>query len=352
MSVSEKVLDKVRKLIALAEHPNTGDAEREAFLAKADQMMTQHAIDEAMLALVDPARKTEPITERFEFVSADHKWFGQFRSMMVGIVAAGRCKGANHYDGTITLVGYRDDVEYVKMVWLSVYMGFVAKLDPTWDASKTEDSNVKTLKDAGWKWERIAAAGGFDWPDGGKLKRAYRRECARLGVEPVSHTQRHEAYRNSFADSFVAEVRARLRRMQSAGQQTVRDAKPGAELALRDRSESVNEAYWMLFPNLRPLTPEQEAEQRAKWAAEDAAEQAQLDAMTPAERAAYDREEAKQEAKRERDYERWNRNNQRAQRRLYDEQGWEIGAKAGQQVDLSGGRNNVGGRTTHPGLEG
>ena len=57
----DQALDKVRKLINKAEHPDTDPAEAKIYRAKADAMMLQYAIREASLNAARPeAERSKP----------------------------------------------------------------------------------------------------------------------------------------------------------------------------------------------------------------------------------------------------------------------------------------------------
>src|SRR3954447_1427343 len=57
MTAPDRVLERVRKLLATAEHPNTPPAEAEAMSEKAAELMARYAIDQALLEQVDGARQ-------------------------------------------------------------------------------------------------------------------------------------------------------------------------------------------------------------------------------------------------------------------------------------------------------
>lgn len=334
----ESILEKVRALIALSENHGATEEERDSALAMADKLMTKHAIERAMLEASAPEQRTTPTSKRVNLFTFNAEFHDSLTSLVRHLASHYRVRPVRHVRpaGDYTLVGYSEDLEYFEIVWTSVYLAFVARMVPSWSATDTEDANVYRLKEAGIKWERIATLGGFPWPDGGKLKRAYRREAARLGVEAKPHTQRHNAYRRSYAEAFVARISARTYRQQETRNQDV-SATPGAAVALRDRSAFVDDLLYQLFPEFAPATPAEMQALRRKAEAERAEELARLEAMTPKQRKDWEHAQAAQEA-------RWNREYQREQQRreaMYDSTGADAGRKAADQVDLSGGRNNV-----------
>jgi hypothetical protein len=331
---TESQLDKVRKLIALANGASTDD-ERELALSKADAIMTKYAIDAAMLAVAKPAERVAPTSRRVKLYAWSEEFNKQFIRLVRSLEDHYRIRAVRHIDvvGEYTLIGYGADLDYFELVWTQVYLSFIARMEPSWDSNATEDSNVYRLKTAGIKWERIATLGGFDWPDGGRLKRAYRRECARLGEQPIPHTQRHAAYRLSYAAGFVARIVERTYRQEETRNATV-SATPGAEVALRDRAAYVDDLLYQLFPALRPMTKEELERYNAAQAQRSAALQAKLDAMTPDERAKYEARQAREEAQWAKQYYK----DQAAQARLRDYAGEAAGRTAADSVDLAVGK--------------
>jgi hypothetical protein len=59
MPVDDAVLARIRKLLAMAEHPGTPPAEAEAAATAAERLIVKHAIDEALLAARSDVR-TKP----------------------------------------------------------------------------------------------------------------------------------------------------------------------------------------------------------------------------------------------------------------------------------------------------
>jgi len=172
-------------------------------------------------------------------------------------------------DTSLSLSGFPDDIEYFQMLWLSTYLQFSNKLFPKWDTEKSLDENVKFLKDAGFKWKEIWLIGnnalystgsqlvspkgkpiGRPPNDNHELIRAYRRQCEREGVLPENHTQRHGAYRESYALGFQVRLAQRITELRlyaevEAGKTT------GAEVALVDSSRRVADLVNSLYPNMK-----------------------------------------------------------------------------------------------------
>lgn len=121
-STEDRVL-RIKKLLNKAEAKGTTEAEREAFNAKAQQLMIEWGIEAAMLANADET-KTERIVT-MEVVNAAPKSYS-YEMTHVGIaVAQGLgCQGLlqRKRDGRVNLliVGYESDVQRVDMLFAAL----------------------------------------------------------------------------------------------------------------------------------------------------------------------------------------------------------------------------------------
>lgn len=324
----KKLLQKIRGLLELANDERNHEGEREAAFAKAQQLMDQHRIESAMLDYGKSTPTRFPIHYQIKIpysIFSDKKY-----SMLYYI--------AEHFDvrcvwnGEIaSLTGMQDSIEMMELVYTLTVMEFETKIEPVWSSERSFDANVFALHGAGRKWVDIARTanrhGGNprtgkpgSTTDGSWLRSAYARECARQGIQPRRQTQRHEAYQESFASSFLGTILMRLRKMRKDAD----EARGGsvdnlpAIMSVKDR---VNAAFWQKFPHLHPDAIKKRTEEYR------AAQQARLDAMTPEQRAKYERDMAKPIKS--------------SSKTTYDEHGWAAGNQAAQRVDLLGGKNRV-----------
>lgn len=336
----EKILTRVRKLLDKANDVSIPEVERQLFLDKADELMIKHAIDEALLmSKMSKEDRRKPINERFRAADENAPHWEKFRTVLRYIARLYHVRSAFYGNsGDVHLVGYFEDVEYVKMKFLNVYLHFSKTIDPRWDKSLTPEHNVYNFKVAGQRWDDIqyaAAMNGVDKPLHW-FKPAYRRHCRFIGEEPTRHTQRNFAYRESFAEAFRTRICERIEELMRDRDKATEDA--GALVAVKDLGAEVDEMYWSLFPHLRPETAEQRAEREARMAEWERQEQLRkeqherlLESLSPEERKAYDREqeaEKREQARRDRDY--W-----RQQSKLFDSDGHKGGAASADKVDLS-----------------
>ena len=332
----EKILDRVRKLLDLANGAGATDSERQAALDMADKLMLKHAIDEAMLeASMSKEERRKPISSHFQASDPHAPHWQKFKTVMSYLAKLQRVRVAFHYNGDVTLVGYFEDVEYVKMKFLNVYLHFSKTIDPRWDNALTPEHNVYNFKVAGRQWQDIqeaAAYNGVDKPFHW-FKPAYRRHCKLIGEEPTRHTQRNFAYRESFAEAFRTRICERVDQLIKERENMTAEA--GALVLMRDLGIEIDEMFYTLFPSFRPATAEEIAAMEARIKERERLEQEELErkleAMSPKERAEYDRqqeEERRRQARADKDY--WKRLSA-----SYDSAGHAGGRASADKVDLS-----------------
>src|SRR5205085_1918517 len=96
------------------------EAEAEAFLAKAQELMARHAIDEAMLATV--GQEADEIVQDHQVITAP---YASAKSVLLGAVGrANRCRVVTESSrgGRVyaTIVGHATDVENVRLLFLAL----------------------------------------------------------------------------------------------------------------------------------------------------------------------------------------------------------------------------------------
>ena len=129
----DRLLDRVRKLLAKAEDDGVTPAEAQALTAKAAELMAKYGIDRALLAAVRP--ETDAPASRM--VDIDNPWGKVKAHLLCGLGAAMRCQCImlTTRDGLrIHVFGYASDIERTDLLYTSVLIqmwhGLAAALVP------------------------------------------------------------------------------------------------------------------------------------------------------------------------------------------------------------------------------
>lgn len=197
---SDPVLTRVRNLLAKAESTQF-EAEATAFTAKAQELMTRHAIDMAMLGHGAVGDNEEPIMIRIPLDAP----YVDAKALLLHVVAeAGRCRSAQHGRLDLAVVmGFAHDVAAVEMLFTSLLVQAQAAL----------------------------AAAGENAPPGTRV--------------------RSQAFRSAFLVAFASRIGDRLRAINERVVETATAESGGSfQLVLRDRSDAVEEAFNRRFSRL------------------------------------------------------------------------------------------------------
>ncbi len=349
----EKILDRVAKLLAIAEHPNTPGPEADVALMQANKLIAKHAIEEALLRQHQTVGERRALVNKQIVVGAGSGFSSTLRTVMLYAADANRVSVAFLSTGSAVLFGADEDVAWVEMLFSMIKLQFLLKIDPKWDDSKSYDENVYNLKVAGTSWKDInaesvkhgsrdarkwtqtagyldretekpyykreyrnvqvtkrneesgAVFGTWEAPEeklSGILIAAYKRWAANVGDDSPVTTQNPRAYKRSYADAFSSRMAMRFLEMKQANEAEM-DTIPGAAVAIRDLKAEAKQAMWDMFPDLSP-----EARERRRQAAyeqqqrEDTEDQAKLDAMTPKQRDAFLEKEERQRRRQDEAY--------------------------------------------------
>ncbi|MFE7560324.1 DUF2786 domain-containing protein [Kitasatospora sp. NPDC057500] len=207
-----RMLSRIRALLAKAESTDFPE-EAEALTAKAQQLMTQHSIDEALLA-VDVADPHAPGALR---IGVDNPYEGPKTMLLDAVAAANRCRvvWAKEF-GFCTVIGFDADLDGVELLYTSLLV-----------------QATHAMQQAG----------------------------ARQHLDGASRTK---AFRQSFLVAYAARIRERL---AEATERTTSDAAAGRHLredgtaeqlvpderllpALKARTEAVDQEVGRMFPKL------------------------------------------------------------------------------------------------------
>ncbi|MDH6578405.1 DUF2786 domain-containing protein [Kitasatospora sp. MAP5-34] len=207
-----RMLSRIRALLAKAESTEFPE-EAEALTAKAQQLMTQHSIDEALLAVGQPSKDT-PAALR---IGVDNPYEGPKTMLLDAVAAANRCRAvwAKEF-GFCTIVGFDAALDGVELLYTSLLV---------------------------------------------QATSAMHRAGSRQHLGGASRTK---AFRQSFLVAYAARIRERL---TVATEQTTSDAAAGKHLredgtaeqlvpderllpALAAREEAVDRTVGQMFPKL------------------------------------------------------------------------------------------------------
>ncbi|MEY9962279.1 hypothetical protein ABIA33_000300 [Streptacidiphilus sp. MAP12-16] len=199
-----RMLGRIRALLAKAESTEFPD-EAEALTAKAQQLMAQHSIDEALLAASSGSR-AEPGACR---IGVDNPYEAPKALLLDAVASANRAKSVWTKDlGFCTVVGFPADLEAVELLYTSLLVQATSAMN---------------------------SAGTQSGGSGGS---------------------RTKSFRQSFLIAYASRIRERLTEATAqvteevlAGLRTEGDASPALLPVLAAREEAVQESTERMFPN-------------------------------------------------------------------------------------------------------
>lgn len=271
---TEDILRKVRGLIAKA-NATDFEGEREAFMAKADQLMEAYAIETWQLETGDDDEKAKLIVRR----DFDMQWWSDLKGvhhdakssvwwLFSACVRHCRCRTSVSLFSfsTIPVFGLQADLDYLDLLFTDLFIQLFDKLKPKYDPNKSMGENIMRAKEAGMKYTDIAVwLGHPEWRemvygergyghwktcDNGKMLREYKNYLKSIGKTPKDVVSAHpDAWAISFTSAFTSRIQTRLRNQ-------VEEREAGytgsMELVLRDIAKMAEEALFDAFPDLRP----------------------------------------------------------------------------------------------------
>ncbi len=123
---SDPLLGRIRNMLAKAES-TTFEAEALAFTAKAQELMTRHAIDAALVQSGAPNRHEQPTALRFPIEAP----YVEAKAQLLHTVAqAGRCRAVLHVSlAMCTVVGFSSDLASVELLFTSLLVQAQTAMD-------------------------------------------------------------------------------------------------------------------------------------------------------------------------------------------------------------------------------
>lgn len=323
---------KIESLLRLASDPSASEAEREQAQDRADAIMFNYRIDQAMLFKTGESVAREVVVKEYDPAASE-----EFRSttshIRANIFIHSGCMVYDSY--RLTVVGYEEEIQMAEMLWSQVFLHFTRTVFPKWETHRTFDANVYDLKSAGYSWPYVREQGmKHDGGDsagkltaknaGGKLRTAFKREANRRGVAVQPGKQQPmvpDKWRRSFADAYASKLVQRLADLKSKNEAEVGEA---GVLALVSEQDRIQQQFYALFPDMNPEVQKRRHEEYK------AAEEARWNALTDEEKKAEKDREYKASMK-------WARRASK-QSSYYDDAGWNAGSRAAENADLGQGR--------------
>lgn len=258
-----RLISRVNRLINHA----TSETDLEERLARADQIMATHMLEEAQLRVMQkPEERRKPVTvDVTELFGSDARMqrLGDRVARTVGVRLVVTHEGRHR---KLTLVGFQEDVGWAQRLFSCIQEVFSSYLEPQWDEGREFVMNLVVLRESGMSWSQVldhaVAAGAVEdtwsdvpdttdrktgrtwnstkarWSAEDKLNLAYRNWCRDNDREPVN-IRRHEAYRQAYPEVVARRVRAFLDQMKATRHA---DDTSAAEMLLRSVENDVENA--------------------------------------------------------------------------------------------------------------
>lgn len=257
----DSMMRKITSLLARADHPNTPGPEADTSRAMAEKMMRKYRIEESeLIASGDMlADMITPVSREVFLCPADSKFRNAYFNMALRIMQHCGVRGENAWKDdeqgifhlTMVLVGYESDLRFTEAIYQNARMVFADRMEPKPSANMSDLENVYKMRSAGMERIRISDLMGWGTTNSAtsKVTRLYKKACAGLGEEATltGRDMNVTAFRESYVNGFLGELRERLNRARSAA-----DAVGGGELVLANREENVDDAFYALYPHKRP----------------------------------------------------------------------------------------------------
>jgi rubrerythrin len=277
-----KVLDRVRKLTALAEHEGTGPAEAKLAREQADALMLKFAIDQAMINNAKPAdQQAKPGHLEVE-LSAQLGGLSAYVSQLAEMIGKHcRClvKSYSRYDSAsnaylATAYGFEGDLQYFEVMYTTVRLHMLGALRPQFEKDRSLEDNCYALHEAGYNWLEIAELDGWTKVSierlgheaydrcfeikvpyynkerdqyapstqvGSHYKRAYLRAVKAKGETPTQiQASSSHYYRADAVQGYIARIRARLTEARRAAE---REAGNSGAVVLAGQADRLEDFY-------------------------------------------------------------------------------------------------------------
>jgi len=248
----DDILRKVEALLAKAES-TTFPEEAKSCRAKAEALMYQYRIEEAMLQKASPVGVLP--SWRKIVVCSYGEFSSTYRYLASSVVVHFECKACFLYENGTTyymdVCGYESDLMFIDALWQSIRLAFADRMEPKFNPAESHQVNAYRMRKAGMEGRRIAELiyGRDDRSLRPKVREMFKREAIKRGEDPAPLLGKGvnvKGYRASYADAFDREIWIRLNLMKQAR------GEESQALVMADRSNVIAETFYEKYPKLRP----------------------------------------------------------------------------------------------------
>jgi hypothetical protein len=258
----DKMMDRVRKLLERADHPNTPAPEAATCREQAERIMTKYRIEEEHL-IASGDLKTDVISVQsfmMDIGPIESEFLNTYRTMASYAVHHTGCRGVYKYDFNrpgggmmiMEVFGYEADIRYSEALYNAARLLFADRMEPKPDPTLSDEDNVYRMRSAGMERIRIAALMGYGDTTSAtsKVTRLYKKACAARGEEATLTGKGNSVkdFRSVYADEFKSTFWWRLHQARNAVEAEIE----GSGLVLANREDRINEAMYNKYPHLRP----------------------------------------------------------------------------------------------------
>lgn len=152
MTADEKVIDRINKLLALAENAGTPE-EAELAFAKAQEFMVKYAIDQALLGKADASKAEKIVTRRINLGQRDEIVHSKM-SLYARLAEANQCTVVNATKSSdqVWIIGYESQAAFVEMLAASVLIQYAGERTKEWKAYQARYANRPKTPLSRFKW--------------------------------------------------------------------------------------------------------------------------------------------------------------------------------------------------------
>lgn len=259
----DKILGQVRALIAKADSTDH-KGEEDLLRAKAESLMLKYRIEEALVfeKALGTTDRIVPVWATMNLAKIGND-FAQHYNRIAGLVAqhtGTRVRLEYDFEQDYVVIkacNFSSDLRYMELLLTSCVMEFGKRMEPGVDRSMSDEENAWNLRSAGWTRKRIAHELLGAWSTENEMKAKNRkvtamikRHGAAIGEDAnalLGRGNSMDTYAQSYIDGFIQTLHSRLYRMR---QQAIE--MEGGGLVPVSRKEAIDEAFYAVYPDLRP----------------------------------------------------------------------------------------------------